>query len=181
MFCMVLSVDCGEVESMIGLELVKGLNALVTQAPNLEESAELEHVNGVPVGDMDAFEVARDEDYHQLRPSGKGLIENLFEFTLPHRCSENNDAVYLSAVVMKEIAESQAFGEGNKRTAYLSGVMFLIKAQALEGFSQAVYPDLTVEFREILQEVAVREKDEENLYKYMISLIEEPLNNVRGR
>lgn len=178
---MVLDVDCGKVEEMIGLDLVRGLNATVTHAPDLESDAELEHVNGVPVGSMDAFEVARDEDYHQLRPSGEGLIQNLFEFTLPHRCGENSDAVYLSAVVMKEIAESQAFGEGNKRTAYLSGVMFLIKAQALEGFSQAVYPDLTGEFRELLQQVAVREKDEDDLYRYMMSLLESPLEEVRVR
>ncbi|QKQ98398.1 hypothetical protein GKQ38_02625 [Candidatus Nanohaloarchaea archaeon] len=178
---MALEIDCESIDDMISIELITGLNALVTQSPEIEEEAELEHVNGVPVGDMEAFEVARDEDYHQLRPSGEGFIENIIEFTLPHSCSENNDAVYLSAVLMKELAESQAFGEGNKRTAYLSGVMFLIKAQAQQGFSKAVYPDLTRDFQEILQEVAVREKDEEDLYRYITSLIHDPMENVRAR
>ncbi|MFB6193179.1 MAG: Fic family protein [Candidatus Nanohaloarchaea archaeon] len=179
---MALKIDCGEVEHMLSLELVKGLNALVTQSPEIEDDAELEHVNGVPVGEMDAFEVAREEDYHQLRPSGEGFVENLIEYTLPHQCRESEgDPIYLTAVLMKELAESQAFGEGNKRTAYLAGVMFLIKAQARNRFSQAVYPDLTAEFRGILQEVAVKEKDEDDLYRYILNLIKEPLRDVRAR
>lgn len=167
-----LKIDCDKIPGILTEDYIKTLNALVTEPPsrngNVVEPSSIEKVS---VGEMEEFDFGRDEDYHQLRPDGEGIIQSLVQTILPYKCRERNDALWLTAVIMNHVAENQAFGEGNKRTAYLSGTLFWIWAQYQADLDQGVYVDLTIEFTDLLSEVAIDEKGEEDIYNYLRDIL----------
>jgi prophage maintenance system killer protein len=67
---------------------------------------------------------------------------------------------------MSQLASSQAFYEGNKRTAYVVGVLFFVKCQLKEN-DEAVYPRLDRELTDKLSLVATRDMTREELYDYL--------------
>jgi len=72
---------------------------------------------------------------------------------------------------MKTLAENQVFGDGNKRTAYLAGTIFLVKYQVeVLGLENAVIPELDGELIQILQDLAVEETGLGELEKFLKSV-----------
>ncbi|MFB6145518.1 MAG: hypothetical protein ABEJ99_03355 [Candidatus Nanohaloarchaea archaeon] len=136
-----LSIDCDRIPDLVQPELVKAINAFVTDPPEIDVEdgeAELETLGGVEVGNMEELNLAQENDYHHVRDPGR--IASLVEWSLPAECEENNDVIWLTSVLIKKLAEAQAFGEGNKRTAYLSGMIFFLRAQKVLGYDHGVYP-----------------------------------------
>lgn len=151
------TVDCSELSEYLSVNEVKGINHAIT-APD-EPGAQL-RIGGL----SSEFEVNRDEDYHYLR--NPGILETLVETKLPYECKENNELLWLTSKIITHIAQNQAFSEGNKRTSYITGVLFMIKVQLEEG-DQAKYPLLDRDFTEKLQKLAVKEMSSEELYNYL--------------
>lgn len=152
-----LEVDCSEPGEILDVEHIRAINHAIT-APD-EPGAEL-RLGGL----SSEFEVNREEDYHYLR--NPGILETLVETKLPYECREDSDLLWLTAKIMTHIAQNQAFSEGNKRTAYITGVLFLIKNQLKHG-DTANYPLLNRRFTSKLQQLAVEEIGCEDLYSYM--------------
>ncbi|MBC5792577.1 MAG: Fic family protein [Nanohaloarchaea archaeon] len=172
-----LEIECSKLPGILTEDYIKALNALVTEPPSKNgKTVEPNTVEKVSVGSMEEFEFGREEDYHQLRPDGEGIIQSLVQTILPYKCKERNDALWLTAVIMNHVAENQAFGEGNKRTAYLSGTLFWIWAQYEADLSQGVYVDLTVDFTDLLSEVAIDEKGAEDIYRYLRNILSKETN-----
>jgi len=151
---------------------VIGINHLITEPEDHRHQTEAGKADAVVHLDlMDSeLEVGREEDYHSV--NNAGIVETLVHTILPHQCQRNNDALWLASVIMQHLASSQAFFEGNKRTAYLTGTLFLIKAQLHEG-SKAFYPLLDTELTNVLSQVATRDMRTEKLYEYLDERIED--------
>jgi prophage maintenance system killer protein len=121
----------------------------------------------------------------------EGLLETLIYQVMPYECEENNDGLWLTAVLISRIAKNQIFSEGNKRTSYLVGVLFLRHLQDVNGFEGALIPELSKELTRLLSDIAVQnkdadqgglhdernlERDVEDLYNYLKEGMEEFIN-----
>ncbi|MFB6242387.1 MAG: hypothetical protein ABEJ36_06330 [Candidatus Nanosalina sp.] len=187
-----LGVDCSEMEDLLpSPETVKSLNKAVTDPVRLIDDRTREDLSNVDVGnDFDVeiggipdeavpeLEVSREEDYYQLREEGQ--LEILLGEIMPHECRENSEGVWLTAVLMSRIAKNQIFGEGNKRTSYLAGALFLRNIQEANRFRNPLIPDLNKYLTRMLSDVAIQnpsetggkedrdlERDTEDLYMYL--------------
>jgi prophage maintenance system killer protein len=168
---MSLKVECDRVSELYSTDQVVTANYLVTDpeglfaAADVDSSPTREVVEGLEER-FDRFEVSREEDYFRVR--NRGALESLAENRMRYECRENSDLIHLAAFVMKVLAENQVFGDGNKRTAYLAGAVFLVKYQVeVLGKKNAVIPELDEELVEILQALAVGEEGLQRLEKYM--------------
>lgn len=172
-----VSVDCGEVEEILTPEDIVKLNRLVTEPGSFEEEVSLgeEEPVQIEVGHSPELEFSREEDYHEV--GNEGILETLVYTKLPHICGENSDALWLSSIIMYHIAENQAFYEGNKRTAYLSGALFFVKAQLIQR-DQAVYPILDKALTRKLSRAATRRIDQEDLYGYLLEALGGELEKI---
>lgn len=175
-----LAVDCERLgDVLLSQDDIKGLNLVITEPASLvSEEADSE---GVDIGMANAskddlfdnMDVAREEDYHLLRPDGEGRMDILVNEIMYRECQENQDGLWLTSVLMSRLARNQIFGEGNKRTAYLTGVIFLRNVQASKGFDGALIPDLTNELTDLLSDIAIKEKQPEDLHRYLLDGMEE--------
>lgn len=155
-----LRLDCEELSGVLHVEEVVAINRLVTDPENFVDPDGWSIETAVTRTDMGPeFEVGRKEDYHEV--ASIGIIESLIEIILPYECRENNDVVWLTAVIMSEIAQNQAFYEGNKRTAYIAGTLFLVKCQLMER-DNAAYPILDRELTDKLALLAVGNSGEDD-------------------
>ncbi len=170
-----LEVDCGSIEQLVDVDQIVTANYLVTDPEGLFQAAE--DVDSGPTRDMvkalqqrfEGFEVSRDEDYFRIR--NRGVLESLIETRMKYECGEENDLIHLSGFIMKTLAENQVFGDGNKRTAYLAGTIFLVKYQVeVLGLENAVIPELDGELIQILQDLAVEETGLGELEKFLKSV-----------
>jgi len=166
-----LEVDCSEIPRLMSVEEIVTINRLITDPDSLEGSSGSDNEEGLPrveVGGPE-FDIDREEDYHQL--GSPGILETLMDTMLPYECREDSDVLRLTSVIMAEIAQNQAFYEGNKRTAYMAGTVFLIKCQLLEN-DEAVYPRLDTELTDRLSDLAIDNSCKEGLsrekfYEYL--------------
>lgn len=170
-----LEVDCGKIDNFLNVGQIVTANHLVTDPEGLFRKAE--DVDSGPTRDMvkslekqfESFEVSREEDYFSIR--NRGVLESLVETRISYECRENSDLIHLSAFIMKALAENQVFGDGNKRTAYLAGTIFLVKYQVeIMSMENAVIPELDEELVTILQDLAVGETELEELEKFLKSV-----------
>ncbi|MFB6294152.1 MAG: hypothetical protein ABEI97_00170 [Candidatus Nanohaloarchaea archaeon] len=130
----------------------------------VEQGGNVEILNGkIPVDEH--VDVDRPEDAHEI--VNFGVIETLFREILPRECEKNNNALWLSTVILHEIARSQAFENGNKRTAYLASSLFLIKCQAMHGREKAHFLILGEEFTNKIAAAAVGNISRKDLYDYL--------------
>jgi hypothetical protein len=167
-----LEVDCERIEDVISVGEIEAINELITEPENFENPEEWEEGETLTEAELGGpeFEVDRSEDYHEM--GSPGVVETLVETMLPVECQKNNNILWLTAVIMAEIAQNQAFYEGNKRTAYMVGSLFLIKCQLLEK-DEAIYPFLDRELTDKLSDLAVDGTgeddsiDREDFYDYM--------------
>lgn len=157
-----LEVDCARVESFINADLVLEINKFITEPESFEAEGYLRAVTE----SNELVDRGREEDHHEKLSFG--IVESLIEIILPKICdNESRDVLWLTSKLMAELASSQAFFEGNKRTAYLAGAMFLVNVQKDQGFDRTVIPILNDEFVEILQDVAIEKEDHVFIYEYM--------------
>lgn len=168
-------IDCERMDELVDIDQISTANYLVTDPEGLFQAAE--NVDSGPTRDMvealqqrfEGFEVSRDEDYFRIR--NRGVLESLVETRLKYECRENNDLIHLTGFIMKTLAENQVFGDGNKRTAYLAGTIFLVKYQVeVLGLENAVIPKLDEELVQILQDLAVEETGLGELEKFLRSV-----------
>ncbi|MFB6115019.1 MAG: Fic family protein [Candidatus Nanohalobium sp.] len=177
-----LEVDCSRIEELVSEDQVITANYLVTDPEGLFSLTE--DVDSGPTREIirglqerfESFEVSREEDYFEVR--NRGALEGLVQTRLRYECGENNGFIHLAAFIMKALAENQVFGDGNKRTAYLTGTMFLVKYQIdVLGRDEAVIPELEDELVTILQDLAVGETDLGELERYL-STVEKDIKNL---
>lgn len=175
-------VDCDELEAYITRTTITFWNLLVTEGEEAPEKAEgkisseekrkLEETIGEIIDDHESqsprLEFSQENDWHYVRNGG--TLDNLLEIMLPLECEHDNDLLYLTSVIMKTLAESQVFADGNKRTAYLAGTVFLSNVQSDKGMTHTVVPALDKELRDKLQEIAKGDADVKLLYSFLESL-----------
>lgn len=156
-----LEIDCNRLSDILSVDEIKAINELITDPNSFENPSEWENGETITHAELGGpeFEVDRDEDYHMLR--SPGIIETLVETQLPMECRQNSNVLWLTSVIMAEIAQNQAFSEGNKRTAYMAGTLFLIKCQMIET-DQAIYPMLDKDFTDKLSDLAIDNTGEKN-------------------
>lgn len=152
-----LEVDCSELDSFISVEEIISINRAITDPDNTDR-----HLGAGK--ESSRFEINRDEDYHYLR--NPSIIETLVETKLSYECRKNSNLVWLTSKIMAHLAQNQAFSEGNKRTSYIVGVLFLIKIQLKYG-DTADYPLLDIDLTNKLQELAVEEISCKQFYQYL--------------
>lgn len=172
-----IEVDCSVLNELIGERQIITANYLVTDPERLFQLTE--EVDSRPTRKMikslqqrfEDFEISREEDYFEVR--NRGALEGLVQTRLKYECEKENGLIHLAAFIMKTLAENQVFGDGNKRTAYLTGTMFLVKyqIQVMER-PEAVIPELDDEMVTLLQELAVGEAELYEL-KEFLSTVEE--------
>lgn len=178
-------VDCGELESYLNVGKVILLNRAVTDPGLLEDVYEgvlgdsvRDFVEEISSSERSSLEVSREEDYFVV--INGGVLESLLETRLKYECGKNNDVIFLMSKIMEVIAANQIFGEGNKRTAYLSGCLFLIDHQRAKlGLERLVIPVLDDELLELLSEVAVGKSSAEDLYSSFTGLREDLEKNLK--
>lgn len=172
---MSLVVECEKLGNLIDLDQIVTANYLVTDPEGLFERTE--GVDSGPTRDMigamqrrfESFEVSRDEDYFRIR--NRGVLESMVETRIKYECRENDDLIHLTGFIMKVMAQNQVFGDGNKRTAYLAGTIFLVKYQVeVLGTENAIIPELDEELVKILQNLAVEETGLGKLKKFLKSV-----------
>jgi len=78
---------------------------------------------------------------------------------------------------MTEIASHQAFGEGNKRTAYLTSTVLLINSQRKAGVNKAVYPLLNTDMTDMLSAISRDEISREQLYDQLKQKLGDRIEN----
>lgn len=170
-----LEVDCSRIGELVSVNQIVTANYLVTDPEGLFSTAET--VDSGPTREMvealqqrfESFEVSREEDYFRIR--NRGVLEGLVETRMRYECEENSDLIHLAAFVMKALAENQVFGDGNKRTAYMAGTIFLVKYQVeVLGNENAVIPELDEELVTILQDLAVGETRLPELERFLRSV-----------
>lgn len=174
---MSLEVDCSELNTYLSQEAVMFLNRSITEPESLRRDISgesfLESVEGfvesIEASERSELEISRDEDHFAI--INRGVLGNLVENQLRYECRENSDAVHLMSKIMQVIASHQIFGEGNKRTAYLSGCLFIIDYQKAElGLEKLVIPVLNDDLVQLLSDVSVGEKNESDLDEYFSDL-----------
>ena len=181
----ILPIDCRRTSDLPGVEDIILLNSIVTETSkafeqDLMEDAQgnassadvVERLNSLDMPEMD-FE--REEDYHYVR--NRGILETLVETILPLECKQNNDVLWLASVIMTEIASHQAFGEGNKRTAYLTSTVLLINSQRKAGVKKTVYPLLSTSMTEMLSSISMDEIGKEELYQELKDKLGDKIRN----
>lgn len=181
----VLPINCKRKSNLPGVEDIVLLNAVVTETTKAFEEDLLEDAyNDVSSGDfvkklnnldMPEMDFEREEDYHHVR--NRGILETLVETILPLECKENNDVLWLASVIMTEIASHQAFGEGNKRTAYLTSTVLLINSQRKAGMKQTFYPLLNTDMTEMLSSISMDEIGREELYQELKEKLGDRIRN----
>jgi hypothetical protein len=167
-----LELDCEKISDIISVEEIVAINELITDPENFESGRKINDKDTIANAEIGGpeFEINRDEDYHEL--GSPGVIETLVETMLPMECRKNSNVLWLASTLMTEIAQNQAFYEGNKRTAYMAGSVFLIKIQ-LMAFDEAIYPMLDKELTDKLSDLAVdgtaesNSIDKEEFYIYL--------------
>lgn len=154
--------ECDRVSDLLPAQEIVDINNMVTE-PDEYSGEDVESGLEADIGGSD-FEVAREEDYHHVRE--RGQLETVVETMLPYECREDSELVNLTAFLMTEIARSQVFAEGNKRTSYVAGTLFLIKSQMLAR-NEAIYPKLDTEMTKVLSEVARGAMNRQRFEKYL--------------
>lgn len=180
-----LLVECEEVDSLIEEEAILILNKAVTEPDSVEkEYRELGRsarkvVEAISSSEDNELEISREEDY--FATINKNILGDLVNTQLWYECRENSDVIFLTSKIMEVIASSQIFGEGNKRTAYLSGCLFLINYQiSVLGLERSVIPVLDDELIELLSDVAVCSSDAYDLEKFFSSLRSDLQKNIES-
>lgn len=171
----VLPIDCNNPDNLPGVEDIILLNSIVTETTKAYEEDLLEDTGSNASStdfmkqldslDMPEMDFEREEDYHHVR--NRGILETLVETILPLECKENNDVLWLASVILTEIASHQAFGEGNKRTAYLTSTVLLINSQRKAGMKQTFYPLLNTSMTKVLSSISMDEMGKDELYSEM--------------
>lgn len=170
-----MEVDCSRIEDLVSVNQIVTANYLVTDPEGLFEKTE--NVDSRPTREMvealqerfESFEVSRAEDYFRIR--NRGVLEGLVETRMKYECEENSGLIHLAAFIMKALAENQVFGDGNKRTAYLAGTIFLVKYQVdVLKRDNAVIPELDEDLVTILQDLAVDETSLPELERFLRSV-----------
>lgn len=160
-----LQVECGEVSNYISMSDIIALNVKITAPEKIEELIEFEE-NGEEIMETMIESPQKSKFYsdgHENDDFGIQQIENLenlLETEFYYICQENNDLIYLSAVLMHRIAIGHPFEEGNKRTAYLAACIFLMTYQVYHLDSQTVaFPDLDKDLLNTLEDIAKKSPD----------------------
>lgn len=171
----ILQVECGSLEYFLDKKTVISINQFITETGKVKDNlGGAENVNKegfesfLSVFNTEELDFSREEDYHQI--INEGILGNLFENILYLECKENSDLIHLTAFIIKTLAESQVFADGNKRTAYMAGSAFLMSYQRQKGVTSPIIPRLDDRFVSILQDIAVGDESMEFLERYLNSL-----------
>lgn len=124
----------------------------------------------------DGVEISREEDHHTIM--NEGVTEGI-RTRLRYEFGEEADIIDISSFVMEVIAKNQAYGDGNKRTSYVTGVLIIAMYQIVEQDSLEIYtPGLTEDFVDLISNVAIdhKEEDRHDIAEYLGPLKESLCN-----
>lgn len=179
----VFHVDCKKVDSLIEERAVLILNKAVTEPDSVEDEYKdlgqsvKKLVEAISSDKGNELEISRREDY--FATINENILGDLINTQLRYECQENNDILFLTSKIMEIIASGQIFGEGNKRTAYLTGCLFLISYQiSILGLERSVIPVLDDELVELLSDIAVGSSNAADLEKFFSSLRADIRKNI---
>lgn len=159
-----MKVNCQELQRLMDEETTIRFNQMITEAPGKElKKLDTRKNKQQSIEVQLELDINREEDYHHIRD--ESIIQTLYQTILPLECKQKNDALWLSAVITDHLAKHQAFGDGNKRTAYLAGTMFLVRTQVFNGREEAFYPKLTKKLTKDIAKLATDEKTVEEYHK----------------
>jgi len=166
--------DCSELKSLIDLEDIKSLNKMVVAPEKYREELGLDKEEVTIFSEMleasrqtGNYEIGHENDDYNL--GNPGPITSLLETEFSLKCRENNGPIHLSSILMHRITEGHAFEEGNKRTAFLSASVFIVRWQITrKPKGPAAIPKLTEDLLEALRSIADNEdttpKDLESIF-----------------
>jgi prophage maintenance system killer protein len=179
----VFRIECKEADNLIEKQAVLILNKAVTEPESVEgEYKELGQslvklIEAISSDKGNELEISREEDY--FATINENILGDLINTQLRYECQENNDIIFLTSKIMEIIASGQIFGEGNKRTAYLAGCLFIINYQvSVLGLERFVIPVLDDEMVELLSDVAVGSSNASDLEKFFSSLRTDLRKNI---
>jgi len=115
------------------------------------------------------IDFAHEDDYYRVLEEGslEGLIDHL-----GYVYGEEAELIDLVSYVIEYIASRQIFGNGNKRTSFITGYLILFMYQVINGYDEISVPRLTDDFVELISNVANDQKDEskEDIEDYLSGL-----------
>lgn len=163
-----LRIPCDDLPDLLAVDDIIELNKMITE-PDQYASSDATPVLSHALKDLDT---GRQEDYHH--PRNIGVIETLLYHILPHECEQDNRLLWLATVIMEHIAQHQAFGEGNKRTAYLASSLFLLRGQiTIDKPGTLLYPMLDASLTKTLGTVAIGEISRNELFETLADRLSE--------
>lgn len=169
-------INIDQYEGLLSPQFIKDVNCFVTEErvrrPNEQKNGMLPEIKNFR--DIPNLDISKEDDYFEVINPGplEGLATNA-----KYNYQENPDLMEFVSFVIEYIAQNQIFGNGNKRTAFLTGYMILLTYQLANDYEKIVVPQLNDELVEIISKVAIREKEEdsEDLMEFM-SAIEERIS-----
>lgn len=169
-----LEVETQKITDFLEPELIHSINSTITEGePRYLDIEKDSNVDSAGLGLIDftddkeenGVQISREEDHHVLLNGG--VIEGL-QLNINYEFGEKADILDITSYVMETIAKNQAYGDGNKRTAYVVGTLLIIVYQIIEKQSrEIVTPSLTEDFVQLISEVAVDEKSKEDIREYL--------------
>lgn len=151
--------NCEEINKIFGFDELKFINILVTEPELVEKKLQKDTMVGSRINTLISqhnIDVAREEDGHGVVNEGQGRA--LVTQSLYYECKQNRDPVHLMCFIMNGVAENQIFIDGNKRTSFLAGVMFLTYFRMKTGrIGNSSKIDLTDDLIKILQKIGENE------------------------
>lgn len=183
----ILDVDCELAREVLKLDNIIAINIKVTEPEKFEELVEYDAGFDTNLNLLVSTAEAKSERYtdgHSDDSFGFQQfenLENLVETEFRYICEEENDLIYLSAVIMHRIASGHPFEEGNKRTSYLAASYFLIDyIVSRTGLNQAAFPELDSDLLDTLEDIAMDEekvspRELANVYR---ESVEKELENI---
>jgi death-on-curing family protein len=170
----ILAVDCSEVHDIIRIETIAAINMKITDPKKYREHFRKESHNQSLNNFLESTRKASEEYSDQnendsFATSQIETLQNLLETEFYYKCQEKNDLIHLSAVLMHRIADGHPFEDGNKRTGYVAGCIFIMDyLQMTENLSTAPYPELDKDLLNSLEDIA--KEDEEMTPKQLASV-----------
>lgn len=171
-----ISVSIEQIEPLLDPGFIKDINYFVTEN-DIRRKNDKQQGMGLSEGDKSIIpdiDISKEDDYFQVIHEGQLSI---LRQNLRYEFGDEADLIELVSYIIEHFAQSQIFGNGNKRTAFLTGYFILLFYQIMEDYEEIVLFSLTDEFVELISNVAIHEKNQNRHdIQEFLSQIEERIN-----
>jgi|APHM01.1.fsa_nt_gi death-on-curing family protein len=178
----ILAVNCSNVQDIITVEEIAAINMKITDSERynnyiVEESQFDKSLSTFLDSTREVSEEYSDQhENDRYATSQIETLQNLLVTEFYYKCRENNDLIYLSAVLMHRIADGHPFEDGNKRTGYVAGCIFIMNyIQVTQNPPTVPYPELDKDLLNSLEDIA--KEDEQMRPKELASVYRKSVRN----